>query len=128
MVLPISPASARATISELPPGAKGTTSRKGLVGQVSAAAIHGVSAASDADVWASQWRRVRGALGLEFMGRRGTQISHRPGILPERFASGRQADTNRLHGGLIIGAFPLFVPLQRVGCATECDTSVVFKS
>jgi hypothetical protein len=56
--LAISPAKARATISELPPGAKGTTKRKGLVGHSLAWASKGDKAKLLAAVWASHWRRV----------------------------------------------------------------------
>jgi hypothetical protein len=60
MVLAISPATARATISELPPGAKGTTRRSGLVGQSAwARASQGEVASAAAPEVASHWRRVR---------------------------------------------------------------------
>ena len=55
------PATARATISELPPGANGTTSRSGLLGQAGWARTVGSHKADAAALPAtSRWRRLTG--------------------------------------------------------------------
>ena len=58
MVLPNSPASALATISELPPGAKGTISLSGFEGHVSACVLKGKLSA-EVPAPTSNSRRVR---------------------------------------------------------------------
>jgi hypothetical protein len=61
-VLESSAAVERATISELPPGAKGTTKRMGRVGQASCASAVAGSRPDRAmaPVPASKWRRLSG--------------------------------------------------------------------
>jgi hypothetical protein len=55
------PAKERATVSDLPPGAKGTTKRMGLLGHA-ACVIESADdrASADAAMMANSWRRVNG--------------------------------------------------------------------